>query len=53
VTFINANDAQAANLSYVNSAGNLIMAVETTPQVQNTRKSIRITNKDRSVSSWI
>jgi hypothetical protein len=46
VTFVDSNDAQAANLSYINSDGNFIMAVETTPQIQGTRKSVRITNRD-------
>jgi len=45
VTFLNMNDAKGADLAYVNDAGNFIMAVETTPQVASTRKSVRITTK--------
>ena len=33
----------AANLSYINSAGNAVMAVETTQTVAGNRRSIRIT----------
>jgi beta-glucanase (GH16 family) len=36
---------QQANLIDINSAGNAIMRVETTPQVQNTRQSVRITTQ--------
>ena len=34
-----------ANLVSINSDGNAVMKVETTPQVQNTRQSIRITTQ--------
>lgn len=36
---------QSANLSEINSAGNAVMRVETTPQVANTRQSVRITTQ--------
>lgn len=43
VTYIDQPTAQSANLTSINSAGHAIMRVETTPQVQNTRQSVRIT----------
>ncbi|KAI0762075.1 concanavalin A-like lectin/glucanase domain-containing protein [Irpex lacteus] len=45
VTYIDQNTAKQANLASINSAGNAIMKVETTPQVQNTRQSVRITTQ--------
>ncbi|KAI0793293.1 concanavalin A-like lectin/glucanase domain-containing protein [Abortiporus biennis] len=46
VTYVDQNTAQSANLVEINSAGNAIMRVETTPQVQVTRQSVRITTTD-------
>lgn len=43
VTFVDQPTGQAAGLIDINSAGNAVMKVETTPQVQSTRQSIRIT----------
>ncbi|KZP32443.1 glycoside hydrolase family 16 protein [Athelia psychrophila] len=48
VTYIDQPTAQSANLVEVNSAGNAVMRVETTPQVSSTRQSIRITTQ----STW-
>ncbi|KAI0700408.1 concanavalin A-like lectin/glucanase domain-containing protein [Cytidiella melzeri] len=45
VTYIDQNTANSANLISINSEGNAIMSVETTPSVQNTRQSIRITTQ--------
>ncbi|KAI0344060.1 hypothetical protein BDW22DRAFT_1355344 [Trametopsis cervina] len=45
VTYIDQNTAKQANLIQINSAGNAVMKMETTPQVQNTRQSIRITTQ--------
>ncbi|KIP03265.1 glycoside hydrolase family 16 protein [Phlebiopsis gigantea 11061_1 CR5-6] len=45
VNYIDQQTAQSANLIEINSAGNAVMRVETTPQVQNTRQSIRITTQ--------
>lgn len=45
VTFVDMPTGQAAGLVNINSAGNLVMKVETTPQVQTTRQSIRITSR--------
>jgi len=42
VDFINQNTAHSAGLLEVNSAGNAVMRVETTPNVSGNRKSIRI-----------
>lgn len=39
---------QSANLVEINSAGNAVMRVETTPQVASTRQSVRITTE----STW-
>jgi hypothetical protein len=36
---------QSANLTEINSSGHAIMRVETTPQVANTRQSVRITTQ--------
>ncbi|KAJ7596767.1 glycoside hydrolase family 16 protein [Mycena floridula] len=46
VDYIDESDARSAGLLEVNSDGNAIMRVETTPTVANNRKSIRITTKD-------
>jgi len=43
VIYVDQNTAQAANLIEINSAGNAVMRVETTPQVPVTRQSVRIT----------
>ncbi|PFH54734.1 glycoside hydrolase family 16 protein [Amanita thiersii Skay4041] len=48
VEYVDQNGGWANNLLQINDAGNAIMRVETTPKVQNTRKSIRITSQ----SSW-
>jgi hypothetical protein len=45
VQFIDQGTAQSNNLVEVNSAGNAIMRVETTPQVASTRQSVRITTQ--------
>lgn len=45
VDFLNENDGRSNGLVDVNSQGNAIMRVETTPTVQGNRKSIRITTK--------
>ncbi|KAI0090040.1 concanavalin A-like lectin/glucanase domain-containing protein [Irpex rosettiformis] len=45
VTYIDQNTAKQANLISINSDGNAVMKVETTPQVQNTRQSVRITTQ--------
>jgi len=45
VDFIDENAARSASLLEINSAGNAIMRVETTPTVSGNRKSIRITTK--------
>ncbi|EKM60708.1 glycoside hydrolase family 16 protein [Phanerochaete carnosa HHB-10118-sp] len=45
VTYIDQPTSQSANLTSINSAGHAIMSVETTPQVTNTRQSIRITTQ--------
>jgi len=47
VQFIDQGTAQSNNLAQVNSQGNAIMAVETTPQVASTRQSIRITTQSQ------
>ncbi|KAI0078493.1 hypothetical protein K474DRAFT_1660304 [Panus rudis PR-1116 ss-1] len=43
VDYVDQNTAQSSNLIEINDAGNAIMRVETTPQVANNRKSVRIT----------
>ncbi|CAL1696723.1 unnamed protein product [Somion occarium] len=43
VTYVDQGTAQSAGLVNINNAGNVIMRVETTPQVATTRKSVRIT----------
>ncbi|KAF7986223.1 hypothetical protein HWV62_38669 [Athelia sp. TMB] len=48
VTYIDQDTAQSANLVEINSAGNAVMRVETTPQVASTRQSVRITTE----STW-
>ncbi|KAJ7124808.1 concanavalin A-like lectin/glucanase domain-containing protein [Mycena crocata] len=45
VNYLSRSDGENAGLVEVNSAGNAIMRVETTPQVDSVRKSIRITTK--------
>lgn len=45
VTYVDQNTAQSANLIDINDAGNAVMRVETTPQVQSTRQSVRISSK--------
>ncbi|RDB28980.1 putative glycosidase C21B10.07 [Hypsizygus marmoreus] len=45
VQFLDQNAARANGLLDVNGAGNAIMRVETTPNVANTRKSVRITTQ--------
>ncbi|KAH8101373.1 concanavalin A-like lectin/glucanase domain-containing protein [Cristinia sonorae] len=45
VTYIDRGTAQSAGLIDVNSAGNIIMRVETTAKVPVTRQSVRITTK--------
>ncbi|KAI8983364.1 concanavalin A-like lectin/glucanase domain-containing protein [Trametes punicea] len=44
-TYLDRDSAQSANLIEINSAGNAVMRVETTPTVSNYRKSIRITTQ--------
>jgi hypothetical protein len=46
VNFLNVQDAQSNGLIGMNSAGNVIMKVETTPKVSGNRKSIRIHSKN-------
>ncbi|KAF9787022.1 glycoside hydrolase family 16 protein [Thelephora terrestris] len=46
VTFLDMQDAQSNGLIGVNSAGNVIMKVETTAKVSGNRKSIRIQSKN-------
>ncbi|OBZ79820.1 putative glycosidase C21B10.07 [Grifola frondosa] len=43
--YIDQNTAQSANIIEINSAGNAVMRVETTPQVTGNRQSIRITTQ--------
>ncbi|OSD05773.1 glycoside hydrolase family 16 protein [Trametes coccinea BRFM310] len=43
--YIDRDSAQSANLIEINSAGNAVMRVETTPTVSQYRKSIRITTQ--------
>ncbi|KAH9947964.1 concanavalin A-like lectin/glucanase domain-containing protein [Amylocystis lapponica] len=43
VRYVDQGTAQANNLTSLNSAGNAVMRVETTPQVQGNRASVRIT----------
>lgn len=43
VSFIDQGTASQNGLANVNAAGNAVMRVETTPQVQNTRQAVRIT----------
>jgi hypothetical protein len=45
VTYVDEGTGRQTNLLEVNAAGNAVMRVEQTPQVQNTRQSIRITTK--------
>jgi hypothetical protein len=45
VAFIDQNTAQSAGLLEVNSAGNAVMRVETTPNVSGNRQSIRISTE--------
>ncbi|KAL0950671.1 hypothetical protein HGRIS_007456 [Hohenbuehelia grisea] len=45
VTYVDEGTGRNAGLLNVNSAGNALMRVETTPNVPNTRQSIRITTK--------
>lgn len=45
VDYVDQSTAQSNNLISINSAGNAIMRVETTPTVQNNRKSVRIHTK--------
>ncbi|TFY66209.1 hypothetical protein EVG20_g4882 [Dentipellis fragilis] len=42
VQYVNSDDASSGNLTSINSAGNAIMRVDTTPQVSGNRKSVRI-----------
>ncbi|KIP03264.1 glycoside hydrolase family 16 protein [Phlebiopsis gigantea 11061_1 CR5-6] len=42
VTYVDENTAKSASLIDVNSAGNAVMRVETTPQVAGTRQSVRV-----------
>jgi len=54
VDYLDESDATAANLAYVNSAGNAIMAVDTTNNITGNRKSVRITtNSQYSQALWI
>lgn len=46
VDFLSMQDAQSNGLIGVNSAGNVIMKVETTPKVSGNRKSVRIHSKN-------
>ncbi|KAL6300291.1 concanavalin A-like lectin/glucanase domain-containing protein [Sparassis latifolia] len=43
VQYVDSVTAQSANLTEINSAGNAVMRVETTPTVAGNRKSVRIT----------
>ncbi|OCH92689.1 glycoside hydrolase family 16 protein [Obba rivulosa] len=43
VNYIDLPTSEAANITQINSAGNVVMRVETTPQVSTSRQSIRIT----------
>ncbi|EMD41529.1 glycoside hydrolase family 16 protein [Gelatoporia subvermispora B] len=43
VTYIDLPTSQGANITEINSSGNAVMRVETTPQVASSRQSIRIT----------
>ncbi|TFY82363.1 hypothetical protein EWM64_g1657 [Hericium alpestre] len=45
VNYVNQGTAQSNNLTSINDAGNAIMRVETTPQVQGNRQSVRITSQ--------
>jgi len=45
VTYVDEATGQSAGLVSINSAGNAVMGVETTPQVSSTRQSIRITTQ--------
>jgi hypothetical protein len=47
VTYIPADQAKSSELAYVSDDGYFFMAVETTPKVDSTRKSVRITTKDQ------
>lgn len=47
VLYIDQATAQSNNLAQVNSQGNAVMAVETTPKVASTRQSIRITTQSQ------
>jgi hypothetical protein len=45
VQYVDQSTAQSAGLIEINSNGNAVMRVETTPQVQTNRKSVRITTE--------
>ncbi|KAJ3751028.1 glycoside hydrolase family 16 protein [Lentinula detonsa] len=54
VDYLDENDASSAGLAYVNSAGNAVMAVDTTNNLTGNRKSVRITtNSQYSQGIWI
>jgi len=54
VNFVDQQTANSAGLAYINSNGNAIMGVETTPQVASTRQSVRITtNSQYTGGLWI
>lgn len=45
VQYVDQSTAQSAGLIQINSKGNAVMSVETTPQVQTNRQSVRITTE--------
>ncbi|KAF8349821.1 glycoside hydrolase family 16 protein, partial [Amanita rubescens] len=47
VTYVNQATGQENNLVEINSAGHAVMRVETTPNVTNTRQSIRVTTESQ------
>ncbi|KAJ4485540.1 glycoside hydrolase family 16 protein [Lentinula aciculospora] len=54
VDYLDENDATSASLAYINSAGNAVMAVDTTNNLADNRKSVRITtNSQYSQGIWI
>ncbi|KAJ3972844.1 concanavalin A-like lectin/glucanase domain-containing protein [Lentinula raphanica] len=54
VDYLDKDDATNAGLAYVNSAGNAVMAVDTTNNLTGNRKSVRITtNSQYNQGIWI